>query len=461
MFPKITAAQGDVATVDVVVAVSKIGRGNRLSKEVLTTQATPKDSLPEGVFLASEMEALYNQVARVDLEAGEQLFKSKVASRVSLSTEISAGLLAITIATPNATSSNAGLLQPEDRVNVIFAPSGSQSGASTATLLHNMRIIAINREYLQRSPDEQADFEQVLSVTLEVTIDQSELISWSQSRGTLSLALLSQEGSGSESSRDLTIADLQQNLRMEGSTPALQPTPNNTSRAPGGVTLLVPARAIAAGEQIVQDTLMSVVRPAEEVPEGALLQDDLEDVLGKQPLVALVRGEPLFESRFSQRRGSLSEFVSPGKRAYRIRSDAGRLVAEDRVDVIMTPTEADTSVALTLMTSIRVIVVNDQPERTNEPMEVHETATTVVLDVTPQEVEMLSWALRYGTISFSVVPNLEEVENSWSMTLAELKEALQTVPNHALDDQSSRGVRVLVNELRNRAFGQTELTLYP
>ena len=209
---------------------------------------------------------------------------------------------------------------------------------------------------------------------------------------------------------------------------------------------------------------MSVVRPAEDVPEGALLQDDLEDVLGKQPLVALVRGEPLFESRFSQRRGSLSDFVSPGKRAYRVKSDAGRLVAEDRVDVIITPKDTDTYETLTLMTSIRVIVVNDQPESTSEPMEAHESATTVVLDVTPQEVELLSWAQLHGAVSFSIVPNLEEAESLPSMTLAELKEKLQGKPEITEEVPSEAvvsGSRVLVNELRNRALGQTELTLYP
>ncbi len=466
MFPRITAAQGSVAMVDVVVAKSKVGRGKPLSTELLSTQAIPKDTVPEGVFLATELESLTGQVARVDLEAGEQIFKSKVASRVSLSSEISPGMLAFTISTPSASSSNAGLLQPEDRVNVIFAPSGGQAGTSTATLLNGMRIIAINREYLQRSPDDTSDFEQVLSVTLEVTKDQSELLSWSQSRGTLSLALLSRDGTDSVTAQDLTIADLQQNL--EGSSPPSQTKLDKASTDPVGVTLLVPARAIAAGEQISQDTLMSVVRPAEEVPEGALLQVDMEEVLGKQPLVALVRGEPLFESRFSQRRGSLSEFVSPGKRAYRIKSDAGRLVAEDRVDVVLTPQDTEGYAALTLMTAIRVIVVNDQPEGTNKPMEAYESATTVVLDVTPQEVELLSWAQRHGTITFAVVPNLEETDSQPSMTLSELKDRVlgksevpAVVPPEPVVSQGSGGVKVMVNELRNRAFGQTELTLYP
>ena len=478
MFPGITAAQGKLATVDVVVAKSKIGRGKPLGKELVTTQATPKDSVPEGVFLASDLEALTGQVARVDLEAGEQIFKSKVASRVSLSTEISAGMLAFTISTPNASSSNAGLLQPEDKVNVIFAPSGSPSGSSTATLLHGMRIIAINREYLQRSPDDKSDFEQVLSVTLEVTKDQSELLSWSQSRGTLSLALLSQAGTDSLDQRDLTIADLQQNVGLGGDSPPSQTKPGNASTNPAGVTLLVPSRAIAVGEQISQDTLMSVVRPPEEVPEGALLEADMAEVVGKQPLVALVRGEPLFASRFSQRRGSLSEFVSPGKRAYRIKSDAGRLVAGDCVDVIFTPDDVQRSTnditgttqleSLTLMSAIRVIVVNDQPEGTNKPMEAYESATTVVLDVTPQEVELLSWAQRHGKIDFAVVPLLQETESQMSITLAELKETVygrpvvsQAVQSEPVLSKGSGSVTVLVNELRNRAFGQTELTLYP
>ena len=478
MFPRITTAQGNVATVDVVVAKSKIGRGKPLSKELVTTQATPKDAVPEGVFLASELESLTGQVARVDLEAGEQIFKSKVASRVSLSTEISAGMLAFTISTPSASSSNAGLLQPEDRVNVIFAPSSSPSGSSTATLLHGMRIIAINREYLQRSPDDKSDFEQVLSVTLEVSKDQSELLSWSQSRGTLSLALLSQARTDSVDQRDLTIADLEQNLASGGDSPPLQTNPDTAATGPVGVTLLVPARAIAAGEQISRDTLMSVVRPPEEVPEGALLEADMAEVVGKQPLVALVRGEPLFVSRFSQRRGSLSEFVSPGKRAYRIKSDAGRLVAGDCVDIIFTPEDVQRPTndingtaqleSLTLMAAIRVIVVNDQPEGTNKPMEAYESATTVVLDVTPQEVELLSWAQRHGKIDFAVVPLVQETENQVSMSLTELKETLYgkpVAPEVALSaaglNKGSGGVRVLVNELRNRAFGQTELTLYP
>ena len=69
--------------------------------------------------------------------------------------------------------------------------------------------------------------------------------------------------------------------------------------------LLVPSKNVAAGEQLSEDALMPMAWTGDgPVLEGALRPDDLEDVLGKQPLVALVRGEPLFASRLSQRKGS-------------------------------------------------------------------------------------------------------------------------------------------------------------
>ncbi len=56
------------------------------------------------------------------------------------------------------------------------------------------------------------------------------------------------------------------------------------------------------------------------------------------------------------------------------------------------------------------------------------------------------------------------------MTLSELKDRVMGKPEvpavvppepEPVVSQGSGGVKVMVNELRNRAFGQTELTLYP
>ena len=379
---------GDVPTVDVVVTISKIEEGKLITQEMLTTKEIPADSLPEGVYLASEMESIKDLRPKTELEAGEQLYKSKLTNSMSMANKIAPDMVSFAIATPDTSSSNAGNLQSEDRVNVIFVPSDNRSGALTVTMLYNMRIITVNGNFQQQSTEGKVAFEPVLNVTMEMTPVQSELIAWSRSRGTLSLALRSKQGSGSESVPDKTIGEMQQNYDPSGS---------------GG----------------------------------------------------------------EQHPGSISKFVSPGKRGHRIKSDAGRLVPEDRVDVILTSSGTDTSAAYTLMTSIRVIVVNDQPQTTSETALGQESATTVVLDVTPEEDVLLFYAEQHGKISFSIVANTEQDESRPSMTLAELQERLtgkavtpKTGPPSPDGSGNLVGARMIVNEMRNRAFGQTALNGY-
>ena len=302
MTPKIEEAK--VTVVEVVVAAQKIAIWQTFTKEMLTTQPTPKNSLPEGVILAAEMETLIGKKAKVNLEEGEQLYTTKVGDSSSLASEISAGKLAFSIGTQDPSSSNAGFLQHEDRVNVIFTPSGNKSGSSTVTLLSNMRIIAINNKDPRQSPDGDASFEQVQSVTLEVTEEQSKKLSYCKNLGTLNVALLSDAKTSAEVPPDVTMEELEHILDPAAKT-SLSPTPSDASQGSGGVMLLVPSKNVAAGDQLSEDAVMPMAWTGDgPVLEGALRPDDLEDVLGKQPLVALVRGEPLFASRLSQRKGS-------------------------------------------------------------------------------------------------------------------------------------------------------------
>ncbi len=93
--PKLADASKQQAQVEVVVATKKIPRNSTLVKDMLTTKALPADVIPQGVVPAAELETLIGQVSRNDLEAGEQLFKSKVTKRLTVATEIKPGMLAL------------------------------------------------------------------------------------------------------------------------------------------------------------------------------------------------------------------------------------------------------------------------------------------------------------------------------------------------------------------------------
>lgn len=143
--------------------------------------------------------------------------------------------------------------------------------------------------------------------------------------------------------------------------------------------------------------------PAAAVPPGAFAS--LDSVVGRVTRVAVFKGEAIVPGRLAPAGTGpgIQVKITPGKRAMAVRIDdvagvSGLLQPDSRVDVIVTlRDEAEgNQVSKLFMSNMRVLsvgtVVASGPD--NRPI----NATTVTLEVFPDEAERLSVAMREGPI---------------------------------------------------------------
>ena len=207
---------------------------------------------------------------------------------------------------------------------------------------------------------------------------------------------------------------------------ALNPTEAvATSRPAPPLRVLVAAQSLQTGVLLKDSDLRERDIPADQVPEGAVLvgEDALAEVRGAMLRRYLDAGAPLIRTDVlrPRDRGFLAAVLSPGARAVSIGVDArsgasGLISPGDLVDVILTQEfqRGDTAsgrriVAETVLTSIRVIAVDQQiaqgasstPTQT-VPGSPSRVASTVTLQVTPEQSERVAVAERLGRILLTV-----------------------------------------------------------
>ncbi len=143
--------------------------------------------------------------------------------------------------------------------------------------------------------------------------------------------------------------------------------------------------------------------PAAAVPPGAFAS--LDSVVGRVSRVAIFKGEAIVPGRLAPAGTGpgIQVKITPGKRAMAVRIDdvagvSGLIQPDSRVDVIVTLRDeaAGNQVSKLFMSNMRVLsvgtVVASGPD--NRPI----NATTVTLEVFPDEAEQLSVAMREGPI---------------------------------------------------------------
>ncbi len=107
----------------------------------------------------------------------------------------------------NEASGVGGFAQPDDRVDVFMTQvNGGGGGAFTATLLRNVRVLAVDQQ-TQRRPLVQPP----KTVTLEATSEDARKLTLAQAIGQLSLALTS----GPPSPEDRSVIDINDLLQRQ------------------------------------------------------------------------------------------------------------------------------------------------------------------------------------------------------------------------------------------------------
>lgn len=181
--------------VPIVVAARAIKYGDKLEPGMLTIVKAPANLAPEGAFPTLEQVLAADKggapVALAPIAAREPILPTRISgpgSRPTVSAEVAEGLRAYTLKVSDATGVGGHAL-PGDRVDVVLVrdltPSGQERNYISYVVVQNARVLGID---LNADPttDKPAS---PSTVTIEVSVEESQKLSIAATLGNLSLAL--------------------------------------------------------------------------------------------------------------------------------------------------------------------------------------------------------------------------------------------------------------------------------
>ncbi|SON54416.1 Flp pilus assembly protein CpaB [Hartmannibacter diazotrophicus] len=189
------ATQRAIPAEEVLVLAKDIPIGGTLDRESLAWKDWPKGGLNESYIIRSKrpeaVTDIVGMLARAQLLAGEPVREARLVSsdRGFLSAILPKGMRAVAVRV-NAASTAGGFILPNDRVDVMLTNGGGEGSSAVArVLLRNIRVLAIDQKV-----DDPQDKKSVVAqntATLELTPEQSQLITAAQQSGSISLVLRS------------------------------------------------------------------------------------------------------------------------------------------------------------------------------------------------------------------------------------------------------------------------------
>jgi pilus assembly protein CpaB len=203
--PPVTVAPAPVArnTVDVLVAATDLGMGQRLQASDLRWLPWPADAVPSGLITRRDVpEGIAESVgsiARQAFLANEPIRREKLIKADGsgfMSAILPPGMRAVAITIDNTGANTAGnFVLPNDRVDVIRTyrdEDASRSGGGdvhqSEIILTNIRVLAIGQNVQEKNGERVVTGS---TATLEATPAQAELLTLAQKVGQLSLVLRS------------------------------------------------------------------------------------------------------------------------------------------------------------------------------------------------------------------------------------------------------------------------------
>lgn len=183
-------AEGQVATVAVLVAARDIPLGQPIEPHMVTTQNWPADAVPLGVF--TDPAGLLpgdDQEPRRAMRAiaqGELMTAARVSDwgeKVTIAQTLGENTRAMAI-NVDAQTAVGGFVTPGDSVDIVMTQGGGE-GLRAVTILQNIRVIGVDQD-----SREDSDAPVVArTVTVEVTPEQGQRLALAQQAGRLSLSL--------------------------------------------------------------------------------------------------------------------------------------------------------------------------------------------------------------------------------------------------------------------------------
>lgn len=187
------------ATKTVMVADAELPAGTILQPGHLRWQSWPDVAVPESYILEGHAteEELLGSVVRHPVAAGQPVSRGSLVrpgDRGFLAAVLMPGMRALSVPVNDA-SSNAGLIFPGDRVDLIVTHAlgseeqGSAARRASETVLEDVRVIAMGRRLTGGGMEEPGG--QVRTTTLEVSPVGAEKVALATELGKLSLSLRS------------------------------------------------------------------------------------------------------------------------------------------------------------------------------------------------------------------------------------------------------------------------------
>jgi pilus assembly protein CpaB len=212
LHPARSPSQSDTAPDDkvpVLVAARSLRAGSLLKPEDLTAQQLSPGDIPAGARTdtPSARIELLGAMIRRNLIAGEVVLPADAlhpGDRGFLAAVLGPGMRAVTVGV-DAISGLAGLIWPGDRVDLILTQSQDEASVppgrrvSGETVLHDVRVIAIDRQLMQGATSEGPESQLARTVTLEVAPSDAERVAVATRLGRLALAVVAVAQAGGTS----------------------------------------------------------------------------------------------------------------------------------------------------------------------------------------------------------------------------------------------------------------------
>jgi pilus assembly protein CpaB len=183
-----------------LVAARPLPRGTLAREEDFAVRSVPSDSVPTGAILDTPDAkiGLRGSLVRKFLDTGSPVTSQDVLrprDRGFLASVLAPDSRAISIKV-DAESGVSGLIWPGDYVDVVLTQVTEKAdlghGTLSETVLHNVRIVAIDQEIVQGGPANNATAGKVArTVTLQLAPEQVKKIAGGEQLGKLSLAVRS------------------------------------------------------------------------------------------------------------------------------------------------------------------------------------------------------------------------------------------------------------------------------
>ncbi|ABZ76841.1 SAF domain protein [Shewanella halifaxensis HAW-EB4] len=170
-------------TSNVITMVTEVPLGTIIERKHLALTPVPENLVPKGAI--TDITEAEGQVVKHRLYQGEVLRKERLTPKgegSTLASLITPTMRAVTIRV-NDVVGVAGFLLPGNRVDIINI--FKSSGLKTDIVLSNVKILAID----QKASNDENKPVLVRAVTLELSLEQAEVLMIAKSRGSLQLAL--------------------------------------------------------------------------------------------------------------------------------------------------------------------------------------------------------------------------------------------------------------------------------